>query len=115
MNLQHGKPFYHGGNVQGEWRLNRSFHSVVKYLNDLGQNLVLADSKCNGKKRHAKGSAFVRSRLYESDRLLGLSADAGAHGLFRGDELRELSPEWRNYLALLDTWHELLRLRLLKL
>jgi hypothetical protein len=33
MNLQHGKPFYHGGNAQGEWRAK----SIISFRSEVSQ------------------------------------------------------------------------------
>ena len=51
MQLQNGKCFYCGESVRGDGGHVDHFIPWSKYPIDLGHNFVLADSRCNGKKR----------------------------------------------------------------
>lgn len=127
MDLQHGKCFYCGGTVRGDSGHVDHFIPRSKYPIDLGHNFVLADSKCNSKKRDrmphvdhlARWSERNRDRAVEivaalknqlpcdlacTNRIAywAYEQTQAAHGLtwLRGDHLLALSPGWRKYLRL---------------
>jgi len=124
MELQHGKCFYCSQPVRSDVGHVDHFIPWAKYPIDLGHNFVLADSRCNGKKRkrmpHVDHLArwSERNRHFAADIVAALKdrlpcdvactkriafwayeQTENARGLtwLRGDELLALSPEWRNY------------------
>lgn len=125
IDLQRGKCFYCSQPVKSDGGQVDHFIPWSKYPIDLGHNLVLADSRCNGKKRDRMPHVDHLARWSERNRAYGaematalkdqLPCDLActnriahwaynltetAHGLtwLRGDELLALSAEWRNYL-----------------
>ncbi|HJU11674.1 MAG TPA: HNH endonuclease signature motif containing protein [Candidatus Binataceae bacterium] len=125
MNLQHGKCFYCGQPVRRDGGHVDHFIPWTKYPIDLGHNFVLADSACNGKKRDRIAHVDHLAKWSERNREYGAeiasalkdqfpcdlactnrvahwaySQTEAANGLtwVRGDELRALSEEWRNYI-----------------
>lgn len=124
MELQHGKCFYCSQPVRSDVGHVDHFIPWAKYPIDLAHNFVLADSKCNGRKRdrmpHVDHLArwSERNRHFADDIVAALKdrlpcdvactkriafwayeQTENASGLtwLRGDELLALSPEWRNY------------------
>jgi 5-methylcytosine-specific restriction endonuclease McrA len=126
--LQNGRCFYCRGELHAGTAEVDHFISWSRYPVDLGHNLVLADRRCNGKKRdripaYQHLCAWVeRNQRYElelSDRLKergifvnlattervvhwAYAQTEAANGLtwFRGEELVPLSPMWRERLPL---------------
>ena len=125
MDLQQGHCFYCGGTVKGDGGHIDHFIPWSKYPIDLAHNFVLADSRCNGKKKDRmphvdhlarwsernrdhgeKMTAVLKERitcdLASTDRIAywAYNQTANAHGLtwLRGDELLPLSEGWQYYL-----------------
>jgi 5-methylcytosine-specific restriction endonuclease McrA len=123
MDLQHGKCFYCSQPVRSNGGHIDHFIPWSKYPIDLGHNFVLADNRCNGKKRDriphvnhlaawsernrqhgSEITAALKDRLpcdLECTNRIAFWAYAQtetARGLtwLRGDELIALSAEWRN-------------------
>jgi 5-methylcytosine-specific restriction endonuclease McrA len=125
MDLQHGKCFYCDQNIRGDGGHVDHFIPWAKYPIDLGHNFVLADSKCNGRKRDRMPHVYHLARWSERNR--DFAADIVAalkdqlpcdlawtdriafwaygqtettHGLtwLRGDELVPFSAAWRKFL-----------------
>ena len=126
MQLQNGKCFYCGESVRRDGGHVDHFIPWSKYPIDLGHNFVLADSRCNGKKRDRMPHVDHLARWSERNR--NYAGEIGtalkdqlpcdlpctnriarwayeqtetARGLtwIRGDELVALSTEWRKYLS----------------
>jgi 5-methylcytosine-specific restriction endonuclease McrA len=124
MGLQHGKCFYCGNGIRGDGGHVDHFIPWVKYPIDLGHNFVLADSRCNNKKRdrmaHVDHLARwrERNRDHAAEMVTALkdqlpcdlactnriahwaySQTEAAHGLtwLRGDEMLALPANWRKY------------------
>jgi 5-methylcytosine-specific restriction endonuclease McrA len=127
MDLQLGKCFYCGEPVRRDGGHIDHFIPWSKYPIDLGHNFVLADSKCNGKKRDRVPHVDHLARWTERNRSHGAeivsalrdkllcdlactnriahwaySQTEAANGLtwLRGDELLALSEKWRDYIKL---------------
>ena len=127
MHLQDGKCFYCSQPVRSDGGHIDHFIPWSKYPIDLGHNFVLADNRCNGKKRDriphvdhlaawsernrdhgAEIAAALKDRLpcdLECANRIAFWAYAQtetARGLtwLRGDELIALSPGWRSQFAL---------------
>jgi len=127
MELQHGKCFYCRETVRSDGGHLDHFIPWAKYPIDLGHNSVLADSRCNSKKRDrmphldhlAQWTERNREHGYQiasalKDQLLcdfpctnriahwAYSRTEAANGLtwLRGDELLALSEHWRNYIKI---------------
>jgi 5-methylcytosine-specific restriction endonuclease McrA len=123
MDLQHAKCFYCSQPVRSDSGHIDHFIPWSKYPIDLGHNFVLADNRCNGKKRDGMphvdhlASWSVRNREHGAGIVAALedripcdlectnriafwayAQTETAHGLtwLRGDELIALLPEWRN-------------------
>jgi CRISPR/Cas system Type II protein with McrA/HNH and RuvC-like nuclease domain len=126
MDLQRGNCFYCEKTIRGDSGHIDHFVPWAKYPIDLGHNFVLADNRCNGKKRDrmphidhlAKWSERNRNHAAEIATALkdqlpcdlactnriarwAYNQTEAAHSLtwLRGNELLALSPEWRKYFS----------------
>ncbi len=128
MDLQRGKCFYCEQTVRAEGGHVDHFIAWSKYPIDLGHNFVLADSRCNGKKRDRMPHIDHLARWSERNRdhageIVAALKDrvpcdlactnriaywayeqtesAGGLTWLRGEELLALSVEWRSYFGVL--------------
>jgi 5-methylcytosine-specific restriction endonuclease McrA len=127
MKLQQGRCFYCSSSVrEGAGQVDH-FIPWSKYPIDLAHNLVLADNQCNNKKRdrmpHVEhlAKSMNRNERYGADLTAQMDTRftcdlsctnriahwayvqterAGGMTWLRGDDLRPLLPDWRNYLDL---------------
>jgi len=126
LDLQHGRCFYCNRGVVGETAHVDHFVAWVRYPVDLAHNFVLADSRCNGKKRDrlpacehlaawternaqygaqlcdALSQRGIVGELATSNRVAqwAYAQTEAAHGLtwLRADEMVPLAAAWRNLL-----------------
>ena len=127
MDIQRGRCFYCGGGITGPRAHLDHFIAWSRYPTDLAHNFVLADSRCNNKKRDrlpacehlsawTERNATYGSQLADKLEVRGVVAELAAsirvaqwayglteaaHGLtwLKADEMVPLNRAWRHLLA----------------